>query len=373
MTFTHFQPTEIIFGDNCFRNIARYIEPWEGDGCIFIFTGKKSMRQHGFLDSLLEQIGRKEVIIYDRVFPNPSIPELEEAIEHVKSYKVSLVISLGGGSTIDTGKVSAIMAKHPYPLGDYLKKEKSLSEKGIPFVCIPTTAGTGSEVTHYATVWNFVNNEKYSLSHRFMYPKVAIVDPVLSYSMPRDVTASTGLDALTHAVEAYWTRNSQPISDLFALQSIKLIIENLQKAFHQPTNPEPRRNMALASLLAGLAIDQAKTSSCHAISYPLTACFKVPHGIACAITLSAMIKYNYPSAKIDDILRILGVDNVDEGVNFLNNFYKSLEVPTKLSQLGLRKEDLESIAQKAICSERMGNNPKDLSFKDLEQLLRSIL
>jgi len=373
--WSYHNPTKIFFGRGCLNKITNLVEGCFESQKIMLVTGKRSMKKSGITDKLIKYLKKYEVAIYDGVKQNPNISVVENGIRFLKREKCDLVIGLGGGSVLDTAKAIALLAKNPGSVDEYLSNSMKIEKKGVPLIAIPTTAGTGSEVTRYASIIDDKRKLKLSLTHEYIHPDIAIVDPTLTITMPKFLTAITGLDALSQCIEAYWSRNRTPISDLFALKGIELIFRNLVKAYNSPKNIDVREKMSLASLFSGIAIDIAKTTIVHSVSYPLTVYFNVPHGLACSFTLPFFIEFNSKVSedRILDIARILGVYSVDECIRKIEELILKLEVPRRLRELGIQKKDIEIIVQKGFRPDRAINNPRKVTKKDLRVLLKRLL
>lgn len=233
--------------------------------------------------------------VFDQVQPNPDLAALEQAGERLCGVPIELVVALGGGSAIDTGKVLSVLlaAEPPAQLRAHLLSGAALpAGRPLPLIAIPTTAGTGSEVTPFATVWDHASAKKYSLARPDLRPAVALLDPELTLGLPAELTIASGLDALSQGLEAIWNRNATPISTLYASQALALARLALSRLLAEPGSLTLRAQMLQASLLAGLAISQTRTALAHAISYPLTARYGLPHGLACSFTLPALLAFN---------------------------------------------------------------------------------
>jgi alcohol dehydrogenase class IV len=204
-----------------------------------------------------------------------------------------------------------------------------------------------------------------------MFPDYALIDPMLTVHMPVKLTALTGMDALTHAIEACWSKNSQPVSDVFALRAIRLIYKNIKLACDEPKNIQARKNMSLASLFAGLAFNNTKTAACHSISYPMTSNFNIPHGLAVSITIKEVIKFNSKVApnKVNQIIEECGASSLDDFISKLIDLMHSINLPTRLRDLSLREQDIETILADSIHPDRMKNNPAQLNKEDIRTIL----
>jgi len=372
--WSHYNPTKVFFGRGCLdkvKNIVEFFRPKK----IMLVTGKKSMKKLGITDKIVNYLENYEVILYDEVKQNPDTAIVKNGIRLLKKEKCDLVIGLGGGSVIDAAKAISILAKNRGPVEEYLYGNKKIVRKGHPLIAIPTTAGTGSEVTRYASIIDEKRKLKLSLTHEYIHPDIAIVDPTLTITLPKFLTAITGLDALSQCIEAYWSKNHTPISDLFALKGIELIFRNLVKAYNYPENIEFREKMALASMFSGMAIDIAKTTIVHSVSYPLTVHFEVPHGLACSLTLPSFMKHNSKAVedRILDISRVIGVETVRECIEKIEEIISKLRVPRRLSEVGIRKKDIDIIVKEGFRPDRAGNNPRKVTKKDLRDILEELL
>ena len=333
-------PVKIIYGCGSRKFLINSIKELN----ILIITTK---RGRDFLenDSILKKITNNAQWI-DSIKPNPDINDLEKELKKQSNKKVESIIAFGGGSSLDSAKVIAaglssnLSGKSLYELID--NPNYFLTKPLIPIYAVPTTAGTGSEVTPFSTLWDYVNEKKLSLQHKYLYPKYAIVDPELTYDLPIQITASCGLDALNQALESIWNKNETPFSTFAASRAIKLAIEALPRLNTNINDKEARKLISEASLFAGIAISQTRTAICHSISYPLTAKFGVMHGLACAFTMHSVAKkvndydpncfssvlkemnLNSSSLLIEKIKTIIDIFNVKERVK--NSFCNRNEV-----------------------------------------------
>jgi alcohol dehydrogenase class IV len=245
----------------------------------------------------------------------------------------------------------------------------------IPVIAIPTTAGTGSEVSPFAVFWDKTEKKKHSLMHAGLFPAEALVDPELTYSMPPAVTASAGMDAFTQACEAYWNRDHLPLSDDYALAAICRIRSALPKAVRNGDDKEARREMMLGSLEAGLAFSNTRTAACHSISYPMTAHFGVSHGQAVGITLPQVLILNAGTMpeRAGRFLESMNSDSMDDAADKIRKMMVESGLKTRLSELKIKKEDIDLIVKEGFTPERMGNNPYVFNPESLKKLLLSIL
>lgn len=377
-------PPRILFGKNCLKKIRDFIDEFSSKN-ILLITGSRSMEKLGMIEKIKEYLVDYNFVLFNKVETNPSIETVWESIVLARDKDIDLVIALGGGSAIDVGKTVAILAKNEYSLKDYLTGKKNITCNGLPFVAIPTTAGTGSEVTKWATIWDKTENQKYSLSHEFMYPTIAILDPLLTLSLPQYITATTGIDALSHAIEACWSIYSNSESDKNGFEAIKLINIYLEKVCAELNNIDYREKMLLASLKAGLAFSKTKTTAVHSVSYPITAYFNIPHGLACGLILGPFLEFNYQvekdncrdargyifvREKIERIAKALDCSTVTRASIRIRTIMERIGLPIYLKEAGV--EDIETVIRNGFTTDRAVNNPRILNEEDLRKILQDI-
>tara|TARA_Y100001936_G_scaffold253940_1_gene322552 strand:- start:20890 stop:22017 length:1128 start_codon:yes stop_codon:yes gene_type:complete len=365
-------PTEIIFGDGELDHLAEHVPEFAKK--ILVVSGSKALRSEGVLDRLQTMLGSEKVVFYEGVSSHPVPQDIDNAVNVAVSNKCDVVIGIGGGSVMDVAKCVALLSTQPAPVKEFLRGDQVIKIPGIPCIAVPSTAGTGSEVTKWATVWDPIEKRKYSLDHDFLYPKVALVDPTLTYSMPDWVTATTGLDALTQAIEAYWSKASQPTSDMYALASVSKIINNLKQAFDSG-DPFARREVAAGSLMAGQAFSNTRTTICHSLSYPMTANWGIVHGQAVSITLPVFLEANAEvlAVKMDSLLDALEVSRLGDGVSLIRNLMEETGLKTRFNGLGIDEAGLSKVIEEGYYPERADNNPVEYTPQEIRLLLRQIL
>lgn len=284
-----YQPVRIVAGEGALIKLPELVQ-----GPQLLLITSAGFRRRGVVAELEALLSDYSLQVIDSITPNPELDELDAIIQRLsKGPEVTQVIALGGGSVLDAAKVLAAVLplKVSSPLNHYFRNNESLDwSKPIALTTIPTTAGTGAEVTPFATVWDNTTKSKYSLSGDFMFPNTALLDPKLILSLPKHETLQTGLDAVSHALESIWNVNRTPVSSAYALQAASMLLEALPQALRDPSDLSARAATQQASLLAGLAISQTRTAIAHSMSYPLTSYYEVPHGLACSFTLPAIIE-----------------------------------------------------------------------------------
>ncbi|MEX0681550.1 MAG: iron-containing alcohol dehydrogenase [Balneolales bacterium] len=331
------------------------------------------MEKLGYLDtccSLLKTSG-VDFETYLDVASEPLDHYVQEALERAKTGNCDVIIGLGGGSCLDTAKAVAVLATNPGYIGDYINLKKLAKNNPLPLIAIPTTAGTGSEATDVTVITNTGNSVKMMIKQPAFMPEIAIVDPVLTITSPKQTTAATGVDALTHAVEAYISRKAHPFTDQLALSAIKLIMGNLPEAYHNGENMEARNNMIYASMLAGIAFSNSSVCLVHGMSRPIGALFHVPHGISNAMLLPVVLNYTKDEChnRLAQIGRYLAPEKTgasdelisEELVSKIIALCRELNIPN-IKTWGVNETDfsdkLNKMAKDALASGSPENNPK---------------
>lgn len=376
-----YTPGKIIFGPGGLAQVG--IEAKRLGSKALVVLGRGSMRTSGALDRLTHLLieNNLEYVIYEDIPSDPSVETVDTGTGLAKKEKCNLVIALGGGSVLDTGKAISAMVTNEGSVADYQEiegKGRKFQYKPISFIAIPTTSGTGSEATRNAVITNTKLGLKKSIRDPWLIPKVALVDPELTLSLPPYVTAVCGGDALTQCIESYLGKKSQEITDTLALHAIGLIGKSLVKAVKDGKNLEARKNMAMAALLSGLCLSNSGLGAAHALSHPLGVYYKIPHGLSCAVLLPYVMEYNLPvvTKKLARIAQSLG-----ENISLLSEtgaaqraIYKVKEIlsqagiKSNLSEWEIKKEDFSQLI-KGAKGGSLNNNPRDTSDEDLIELL----
>jgi alcohol dehydrogenase class IV len=352
-----------------------------------IVCGKKSMRDNGTMERLLYLLEEKGVTwtLFEGINPEPRVEVIDDALLQLRSEKADIVIGIGGGSALDLGKALALLAVYTGNAESYFGSQGSekLTKPGLPYIAIPTTAGTGSEVTNNSVFINSSTGLKQSIASPFMFPRVAIVDPEITKDVPPTVTAASGMDALTHGVESYLSRGANDITKALAYKSIKLISRSLKRAYDNPCDMEARADMALGSLIAGMAFGNSGLGIAHGISHPLGYHFHIPHGIANAMLLPKALEYNREVAKeeIADLYECFFPKNktlegmelkVEAVISSIEELARQLRIPQRLEALGVKKEAFGQIAQESFASRSIKYNKKEATVEDVMGILEEI-
>lgn len=318
---------------------------------------------------------------YDGVEPNPKDTNVRDGLEVYNSEQCDLILTVGGGSAHDCGKGIGIAATHEGDLYENYAGIETLTNPLPPIVSVNTTAGTGSEVTRHCVITNTEKKVKFVIVSWRNTPLVSINDPELMLDKPAGLTAATGMDALTHAVESYISLGANPVTDSMAIQAIKLISDNLRQAVAYGHNIETRENMANASLLAGMAFNNAGLGYVHAIAHQLGGLYDIPHGVANAVLLPHVLEYNIISnpRKFADIAEFMGEDitglstrdAADKAISAIKKLSEDVNIPSNLKELGVKEKDFETMADLALQDGNAFSNPIQGNKEDIISILKS--
>ncbi len=365
--FEYFSPTRIVFGEEKLQEVANFVPPVEK---ILVVTGRSSSKKSGALDLLKASLKEKTLFIFDEVEENPGIETVNKGTRIAREEKVGLIIGLGGGSPMDAAKCIALLATNDGVMENYLGGDKD-AYSPLPIIAIPTTAGTGSEVTQHAVIT--MGSHKKGYSNTGLFPKVAVLDPTLTLSMPPEITVNTGVDALTHSIEGYLSILATPESDNVAVEAIRIIKKELPKVAQDGRNLEARSRMLYASMLGGLVISRTRTIILHALGYPLTTFYGVPHGRANGALLpwafefldkDVGINVSPLQEKISSIVKIFGD---------INEFINNLGISTRLSNYGITQNDIPRFVKDVWGRRNLEVTPKEVKQEDIESIYKQAL
>lgn len=369
--FSYYMPVKICFEAGISRKAADYIA---GENVLII--SDPFLYNNGTARTVGESMSGKNVAYFWDIEPNPSCESVDAATAAAREIHADCVIGLGGGSSMDVSKIVACLVTNEGSIYDcYSGGTRTLEKRKTMLVCIPTTAGTGSEVTNVGVFTNKKTHVKMPMVNQQFWPDIALIDAELTYTLPPAVTASTGMDAFCHAIEAYWNKESVPLCDYLSLGALKLIFENIKKAYDEPENKEARANMILAALIAGVSFSQTRTTGIHAVSFPLTTEFGASHGTACSITLSAFIRTSKEQAedKMKVLAAYLGFDSIDALADGVEALMRSMHMPVRLREIGVKESDLEHIAKVGLGAAIIQLTPAVMNEETVYHLLKSII
>ncbi|HWN93967.1 MAG TPA: iron-containing alcohol dehydrogenase [Methylomirabilota bacterium] len=376
-TFEFATATRVLFGQDRAAELAALAQPFGRR--VLLVTGGKPGRVQKLIESFREQQFTVTIL---SVPGEPTIPLVETGAEQARSAQVDCVVSIGGGSVIDGGKAIAALATNRRAVLDYLEvigKAQPLTETPLPFIAVPTTAGTGAEVTRNAVLHSPEHGVKVSLRSPLMLPRLALVDPELTWELPPALTASTGLDALTQLIEPFVSGRANAITDAICRAGIPRIAASLRRAFENGADAEARRDMSLGALFGGLALANAGLGAVHGLAAPLGGMFSAPHGALCAALLPDVMEANIRTAqelnatdtlrKYAEVSHLLSAgSDPRDGVNWVRALCCALNIP-RLAALGIQRSDFEQLAKRAAHSSSMKGNPVPLTQAQLVAIL----
>jgi len=378
INFDYYMPTKLLFGAKKVLQIGKITKEY-GNKALIV-TGRSSTKKTGVLDKVracLEEEGI-ESVVFDRVESNPLIGTVEEGSKFAKEENCDVVIALGGGSALDAGKAIALLVENEGDISEYIFGKQAMG--ALPIIAITTTAGTGSEADCLAVLTNPENNDKKSLKTPFTYPKVSIIDPELMTTLPKRIVASTCIDALCHAMEAYVAERSNPISEIMALKAIELISENIEKVYKDPNNIEAWGAMALANTLGGMVIDASGVALAHGLEHPVSGLLNVAHGEGLAAIIVNWAEFSYSSSmqKFSNIAKALGEEieglpleeTAKKSVIAIEKILEKVELTPTLSDLGVKEEHIEWLVNNSLKTMiyAINNNPKVATSEEIREL-----
>ncbi len=365
-------PTPEIYAGKSSLNVVNKLLDRLNAGKVMIVTDKGIVNA-GICAKLQGAIKNRDIVLFDDVQPDPSIKLVELVVKIARSNNIQAVIGLGGGSSIDTAKVAAALITNDKDMSSYVGIDL-LEKDAVPIIAIPTTAGTGSEVTHIAILSDEEEQLKKGIVSSKLIPHFAVLDPDLTVGLPPHVTAATGMDALVHALEAYISVNASSYSDTLALKAVSLIGENIREAYNNGANLQARENMLLGSLYAGMAFANAGVAAVHAFAYPLGGMFHIPHGLANSVMLPTIMEFNMTGSekRFAQMAKQLLNDN-NAGANCLvKEIYRlcnDLKIPLSLEELKIPKSAIAQLAEGAMKVTRLlANNPREITPQDALEL-----
>ena len=378
-SITLLQPQKIVFGTGCIQTFTEdYLKL--GYRQLFVVTAPPIMP---LIEDTMMQLAKAGIgwTVYSNIKAEPTVSDFREVLGMARSFGADSVVGIGGGSVLDVTKLVAAFINSDQQVEDcfgtgFVKK------KGLWFACLPTTAGTGSEVSPNAILLDERDHLKKGIVSPFLIADAAYVDPKLTWTVPAKVTADTGMDALTHCIEAYTNKFAHPSVDIYALQGIRLIAAHLERAVKDGKDVEAREALAFGSLYGGLCLGPVNTAAVHALSYPLGGEFHIPHGLSNAILLPSVMKFNaeaYPERYAEVAIALgcqPGKDNhetAQRGVDFIYQLAEAVGIPSKLTDLGIPQTAVDGMAKAAMDVQRLlKNNPREVTEQDARNIYNSL-
>ena len=376
---TLLQPQKIVFGTGC---IQTFVDDYLKMGLqrLFVLTAPPIRPLIEETLTALTNAG-VSVEVFQDIVAEPTVNDFKKMLEIARQFKADSVVGIGGGSVLDVTKLIAALINSTQQVEDCFGTG-FIQKKGRWFACLPTTAGTGSEVSPNAILLDERDHLKKGIVSPFLIADVAYVDPKLTWTVPAKVTADTGMDALTHCIEAYTNKFAHPAVDIYALQGIRLIAANLEKAVKNGQDQEAREALAFGSLYGGPCLGPVNTAAVHALSYPLGGEFHIPHGLSNAILLPSVMKFNAPAAmkRYAEVAVAMGCEpgkndeeTAQRGVDFIYQLADAVGIPKKLTDLGIPQTAVDGMAKAAMEVQRLlKNNPREVTEQDARDIYNSL-
>jgi alcohol dehydrogenase len=388
MTITHYHfqtASHIVSGAHSFELLGEKLDGLGLSGLtsIFILT-QPSIVSLGYADHIKSELTKKGITseISTAIKPEPTEENIEEVFQTFLQGEHDAIIGIGGGSVLDAAKILAVLKTNDEPISA-LVGTNLVKRRGVPTILIPTTSGTGSEVTPNAIVTFPEKELKIGMVSPYLLPDLVILDPALTLNLPKAITAATGMDAFTHALESYISNKANPFSDMFALESMRLISGSIQEAYHHGENMKAREDMLVGAMYGGMALTSAGTAAVHAMAYPLGGKYKISHGVANSMLLPHVTAFNADHIidRLEQVAGVIGIAKTDakrplaeQVVRQIEAWTADLHIPQQLKAFGVSKEDVPALAQAASEVRRlMDNNPKPMSISDIEQVYMKLL
>jgi alcohol dehydrogenase len=380
-SFSYHNPTAIEFGWGALARLPDLVKSVGGRRALVV--GDPGVAQAGLVNRVVAALGEAiPVTTFTDVESDPDARSVDAGVQLARSRECDVIIGIGGGSAMDVAKVIGVMLTNPGNIRDYNGMGK-IGQPGAPVIAIPTTSGTGSELTIWSVLSDKEKKTKFGVGSVLNCARIALLDPELTMSLPPAITAATGIDALTHALESYVNTATQPISEAMSEQSMALIARSLRLAVAQPGNKEARADMLLASTIAAMAFNSTRLGLAHAFAMPLGSRFHIPHGLANAIMLPAVMRFNLPGnlAKFARIAQIFGErtdglslrEAAERSVIAIEQLQADIGITAKLGDFHMTEADLHDVAAEAMLSGNVAVNPRKPTLEDMKALLRAKL
>ncbi|KPL21705.1 MAG: hypothetical protein AMJ93_08995 [Anaerolineae bacterium SM23_84] len=366
----------------CFSQLPGIVRAL-GEQALLV-CGRHSLRRSGVLDRALRDLQEAGVraTVYDAVQGEPTLDVVQAAVDQARQAQVEVIIGIGGGSAMDVGKATAVLCNKEGTVQEY-HGGRPISEPGLACVCVPTTAGTGSEVTNNAVLTDAERGVKKSIRGVHVFPRVAIVDPELTLSLPPETTASSGADALCQAIEAFMAIGAQPATDALSAQAIRRIGRSLLRAYEEGSDVGARTDMLYGSLLAGMSMTNTRLGGAHGLAHPLGFHYHIPHGVVCGLLLPYVMEHSleYASEKYAEVAQLLGADTqgmspkeaAQQAVAAVRGLIRRIGIPDRLRVFGLQREHFPAIIAESLPSANVRNNAMPLEADDLQVILEHAL
>ncbi|MFP4000925.1 MAG: iron-containing alcohol dehydrogenase family protein [Thermoplasmata archaeon] len=370
-------PTELEFGPGKINILSEKLDKLDIERILIVTD--KGIEKTGIIDRVRSELDNVEYEIYDKVESNPKDYQVEDGAEIASDFEPDGMMAIGGGSPIDCAKgIGALLSGESDDISEYYGKE-TVGEAILPFISIPTTAGTGSEVTFSSVITDTESENKKSIRSPYIAPDISILDPELTLSLPETLTAYSGMDAFTHAIEAYTAKTATALTNSFALSSMELILDKIEEAVENPRDIEARSAMLLGSTIAGIAFNHSDVASVHCMAESLGGVYDAPHGLCNSIILPYVMEYNKDHcnekyARVAEMMdyrcesKKTAASKAVEGIKELN---EKLDIPS-IQEIGLKESDIEILAEMSVNNLSNESNPRDMEKEDYIELFKRI-
>lgn len=365
MSYELIYPPRICFGWGIRRQLAELLPK----GASYALLAANSQVRRGIPAELAESLG-SAAFVHQAITPDPLLSDVDEVIEKLRAEPVDAVIAIGGGSVIDVAKAAAVLAPRDGCTREYFYGDRQIEQSGLPLYALPTTAGTGAEITKNAVLMDPENHVKQSIRHPVMVPRVALVDPELTLSLPPGTTAASGLDALTQAIESYLSAKANAVTMALARQAVQVMMPALPVAFGNGQDEQARTRMAEGSMLTALAFSQSGLGAVHGLAHPLGALLHQKHGLTCAVLLPYILEFNarVSRERLKDLAQAVGLSTAEAFVEQIARLVRELDVPQTFAYAGLQEEHFDFIVEHCR-SNSMRCNPREMSDDQVRELL----
>ena len=373
MNWEFSMPVKIYFGTDKVKELPQIIDSMGLKNGVLVCS--KTLKNNGTADKIIDDCSGRITAVFSDIRPNPTTDNVNDCVAVLRENNAEFAVALGGGSPMDCCKAACAIAGGQDKIESYHTGGKKISAgETIPMIAVATTSGTGSEITNISVLTDLKKGIKTPMNDPLMYPKAAIVDPRLTLSVPPRVTASTGLDVLAHALESFWSVLHQPICESCSLHAARLVFGYLYKAYTEPGNLEAREKMAEASIVAGVAFSNPRTTGSHACSFPLTNLYGVPHGEACALTLDYFTRYNAEAenGRLHRFARDCGFENAYKMADTITELKKKMGMALTLSDIGVKTDEEIEKLTKLSMHPLLEKNPIPLGYDDIKLMYNSI-
>lgn len=370
MGWDYMQPVKIKFGNGTVKEIKNIAQSMGYKNGLLVSTG--FFVRNGLAEQILKESEGAIIEIFSGIEANPTVKNVDDCSQFIKEKNIKFIVALGGGSALDCAKAAATIALTDDSIKKYHGTGIQIPKEHFPFIAVPTTSGTGSEVTCVSVLTDHELGKKAPIVSDGFYPDCAVIDPELTYSMTPYITACTGIDVLSHAIEGFWSKNHQPICDALAIYATELVFKYLYKAYKNPNDKVAREKMAEASLIAGMAFSIPKTTGSHACSFPLTNIYNIPHGEACGLTLDYFVRINadIEDGRLQEFAKKLGFESVAEMADKIYELKEKLGLRCDLKEFNLTADKITELVNISR-HPNLYNNPIEITDNMLYEMYSS--